>query len=240
METKQLTLSWSRVYEINELSKAFAQDLKNKGGLYLWVEGKSNPRVSYIGEAENFENRFKEHFKNIIHGLYTAVPENNDDLLDSYYKLLKNEECKYYHPKSIVFSENFEREIEREIKKIKEGIDLKIKHLRNTRFLFAKIAENQADKRKEIEAIFMQKMHKKYFEIIDKKHPAELKDLHWKKNKQTDSGFSRSNTNFWGTISKNPDKNCSYEIINNFSSVEEKIKEELEEIYGETIWWPSK
>lgn len=227
MDKKYITLRWSRTYKIDELEQAF-KELESKGGLYLWMEGNTKTRISYIGEAENFESRFRAHIKNVIHGLYTAVPFHckDDDLLNSYYELLTNENCKYYHSQLI----NFYEDLNSKIKKIKEGIDLKIKHLENTCFLFAEISKENADKRKEIEAIFMQAMHKKYFEEIYKRHQStKLKDLHWK-------GFSKSNTNFWGTISSYP--KSKYEITNDFSGINSDLhKNELREVFGETLLW---
>ncbi len=230
MANKEVNLKWSRAYKIDELDKAFTKvdELKGKGGLYLWIEGNTRPRVSYIGEAENFESRFREHIENVIHGRYTAVPFHceDDDLLNSYYELLTNENCEYYHPQIINFSED----LDSKITIIKKGIDLKIKHLKNTCFLFAEISKENADKRKEIEAIFMQAMHKKYFEEIYKYHQnTKLKDLHWK-------CFSKSNTNFWGTISSYPKHD--YVITNDFSGINSDLhKNELEKVFSETRSW---
>lgn len=229
---KKITLIWHK-RELEELDNFFNKEGKGLGGLYLWIfkgdpERKTPDCIRYIGEAQNFKERFNTHFRNVAHGLYTAVNcKNYENLRNKYSDIADKKEGEadnlFYEPKNTEFiretlrKAKFKSEILREyVNTVKDGIQLNLEGFLNCYFLFAEIAEiKSADiSRKEVESIFMHKTKVAYLGGIDKK-------CWWK---------WKENHAFWGTVSEKYDKNCQYTFTNEFPEDEENTRSKVENI----------
>lgn len=210
-----ITLKWlnENPYTLDELSDFLNNKGKEAGGLYIWLYG--NPKcIRYIGEAKNFRSRFYTHAYNITHGLYTAI-ECPDKNLRKFYEELNKDDKKIednfnknpiYRPKKILDDEKAKKtrckffarlnskDLEKYVKDIVRGIQMRWNEFKDTEFLFAEILVNNepADPnlRKEVEACFMLKT-------------ADTYKAHWQ-------AFDR--TEFWGAISRYPKKDIVYKF----------------------------
>ena len=68
--------------------------LVNNGGIYIWIFKGKPQRVTYIGEANNFANRFVTHFSSILTGRWNTYDMNGED---DFVKYLRS----YYHEKAL-------------------------------------------------------------------------------------------------------------------------------------------
>lgn len=201
METKEVSLNWLGGCDISNL-EAFLSENKDKGGLYFWIF-KGNPeRIAYIGEAKNFKSRFEGHFSNSLHGLYTAFDCAKDgDLLSCYCNVSGGVLNNFYTPKKIVFSG-----LDEQAEEVMRGVKVNLSFLKNLRFVFAEMKEDDPNLRKQLETIFMLKTREKY--------------------KAFKCGNWRANTNFWGVISEKLKDNTRY-VINSEGLVDGALRAEL-------------
>jgi hypothetical protein len=68
-----LRINWTIGLTVAEMD---AHEVMQAGGLYLWIQ---NGKVTYIGEARCFQDRFAEHFKAMVGGSYTAWQFHDDE-----------------------------------------------------------------------------------------------------------------------------------------------------------------
>lgn len=217
--SKDIKLIWQKPCKLENLDNFFGEH-EGMGGLYLWVFKGKTKHIRYIGEAANFQKRFNEHLKNITHGLYTAIDcPDNQDLANKYKEIVKtgvaaDQTNKWlcYHPKPTTFNGDA---LKKYIEDVKQGIDLSLGGFLSCYFLFAEIKYKGASAdeylRKEVESIFMKMLKKAYEE------EKNIENLHW-------CGFNRTNTEFWGTISKHNERNCLYNFTNDGEELDNVLK----------------
>jgi hypothetical protein len=157
--------------------KADDRSYGDKGGIYFWIYGNQQggrERIATVGETENFQKRFTEHLKAILHGQYTAVDCPPDKDLADYYKRLDKNAFYYtrlsagdkagykeeYYDPWLDGKKNFAGIVQNHKKiagGIKKGIDIGMAYFENMRFAFAAMEPEATDAkaRKEVEALFI-------------------------------------------------------------------------------------
>lgn len=201
METKEIGLNWLGSCDVSNIQEFFSQH-KDKGGVYFWIFKGNLECIACIGEAKNFKSRFETHFSNSLHGLYTAFGcEKGENLLSYYCNVSEGNYDKFYTPKKTTFSN-----LDEQADEIIRGVKMNLSFLKNMRFVFAEMQEDDPSLRKEVETIFMQKAREKY---------KAFKCSYW-----------RSNANFWGVISKNLEEDAKY-IIYSKGLLDKLLQEDL-------------
>ena len=213
----EVTLNWlsnPNLLALEELPAFFGKNGKGyeKGGIYFWIYVGESKRIAYIGETENFKNRFEEHLANALHGKYTAVDcqsDNNLDLQDYYERKSARGKKTYYEPKNIQISYPDDPDVnpkkvqiyshdamKKHADDIKEGIKKNLEYMKKLYFIFFGMNDvNNTDRRK-IEALFMLLL---------------LTKLKNKKEKHKPCPFS-DNGYYWGRVSLKPDLNHTYRL----------------------------
>jgi len=83
--SKSVTLNWEKVLDSRSLDSSI-DFLRENGGLYIWIFKGKPRRVTYVGEATNFEKRFAIHFSSILTGRWnTYKMDEGDDFVNYLY-----------------------------------------------------------------------------------------------------------------------------------------------------------
>lgn len=91
--SKSVTLNWEKLLDSRSLDSSI-DFLRENGGLYIWIFKGKPRRVTYVGEASKFVERFTTHFSNILTGRYnTYKMDEGDDFVEHLHI--------HYHGKSL-------------------------------------------------------------------------------------------------------------------------------------------
>lgn len=113
----KVTLKWIAVCRAEQLRDR-EEELKGKGGIYIWIWRGNPRRIVYIGETDDFISRNAAHFRNVLGGLGTYfrnITDNDDyvELVRKHYagktwEELKSSSMVYVpeHPKELKLSES--------------------------------------------------------------------------------------------------------------------------------------
>lgn len=178
-----VTLRWEKYIKAKHLDEN-RDFLENNGGVYLFVWNGKRKHVCYVGETgENFAERFKSHFQNILGGAFSFPYIGIADDYITYMKehfhgqkpeniLKKNKyHLSFYKDKKFDFQKPFLDH---------ERISASLNFIKNLEFAFCLLDNDSQISRREIEAALIVGLKKEYFKL--KNCTFQLKDMLSKAN----------------------------------------------------------
>ncbi|MCW5827863.1 MAG: hypothetical protein KIT79_00975 [Deltaproteobacteria bacterium] len=226
-----ITIEWTKGYEPKDLDYC-AKQLKNSGGVYLWIFNGIVPRITYIGQAKRFLPRFTHHIATQLTGGYNAFDIRlHDDPLYFWEKFIINKEYDrnttfLYQPRSPEDYQGCLKDRFFDERRRRMFEDYLYSHVFSFGLLkSADGKEDRIEKRKEVESILMHGVRRAYAQELKLSTEYDLKF----KN-------SRSNASIIGGITQNPSGPLSLKHTGlGFGSLPEKIQEVLN---GILVWPP--